>query len=290
VDRQPGEQKIWYVSGLNPGWERKVARVCLLARMPLEAGWLLWGVIAAQAGVTLCVWQVHWQPPLILRNIGVGLAGLVLPALMGFLYSAWSDPAKRRTIGVLWDVGTFWPRSYHPLSPPCYSERAVPELQRRMWWLHDNGGRVVLIGHSQGAMLATAALVQPGCRPDGDHPSLITFGSPVVKLYGWGFPAYVTPSLLTVLAPGGRGGVDDWCNQFYPTDPIGGPVAVDLSRANGSRVDQDLLDPAQCWYVYGQPPPAPQGHSGYWADPRVWAVADRTAAAGPRITAGRGTD
>jgi hypothetical protein len=289
--RQPGARKIWYESGLEPDqkWERTVARTQFLARVPLDAGWLLWGVIAAQAGVLLCVWQLHWQPPVVIRNIGTGLAGLVLPALMGFLYSAWSDPTKRRTIGVLWDVGTFWPRSYHPLSPPCYAERAVPELQRRMWWLHDNRGRVVLIAHSQGAMLATAALVQPGCRPDGDHPSLITFGSPVVKLYGWGFPAYVTPDLLTILAPDGQGGVDDWCNYFYPTDPIGGPVAVDLSRTDGQRVDQDLLDPAQCWYVYGQPQPAPQGHSGYWSDPRVWAMVDRMAATAPRIPIGSGT-
>ena len=41
----------------------------------------------------------------------------------------------------------------------------MPELQRRMWWLHDNGGRVMLASHSQGAVLAAAALVQPGCRP-----------------------------------------------------------------------------------------------------------------------------
>ena len=115
--------------------------------------------------MAVCVWQLHVQPPVVIRNIGVFIAGLVLPALMAFLYAAWSDPTKRRTIGVLWDVGTFWPRSYHPLSPPCYTERAVPELQRRMWWLHDNGGRVMLVAHSQGAVLATAALVQPGCRP-----------------------------------------------------------------------------------------------------------------------------
>jgi len=290
VNRQPGARKIWY-SGVEPdqNWERTVARTQFLARAPLDASWLLWGLIAAQAGVALGAWQLHWEPPVVVRNLGLSIAGLVLPALTAFLYSAWSDPTKRRTIGVLWDVGTFWPRSYHPLSPPCYAERAVPELQRRMWWLHDNGGRVVLIAHSQGAMLATAALVQPGCRPDGDHPSLITFGSPVVKLYGWGFPAYVTPSLLTALTPGGQGGVDDWCNYFYPTDPIGGPVALDLSQADGKRVDQDLLDPAQCWYVYGQPEPAPQGHSGYWADPRVWAMVDRMAATGPRIRASSST-
>jgi hypothetical protein len=288
VSQQPGTRKIWYEGGLEPDqkWERTVARTRFIARVPLDAGWLLWGLIGAQAGVTLCVWQLHWQPPVVIRNIGVGLAGLVLPALMAFLYSAWSDPTKRRTIGVLWDVGTFWPRSYHPLSPPCYAERAVPELQRRMWWLHDNGGRVVLLAHSQGAMLATAALVQPACRPDGDHPSLITFGSPVVKLYAWGFPAYVTPDLLTILAPDGPGEVDDWCNYSYPTDPIGGPVAADLSRADGQRVDQNLLDPAQCWYVYGQPTPTPKGHSGYWADPRVWAMVNRMAATGLRIPVG----
>src|SRR5260370_7027450 len=97
---------------------------------------------------------------------------------VAFLYSAWGDPTKRRTIGVLGDVGTFWPRSYHPLSPPCYSERAVPELQRRMWWLHDTGGRVVLIAHSQGAMLATAALVQPRSRPHRPPPPPTPIPSP----------------------------------------------------------------------------------------------------------------
>ncbi len=65
-----------------------------------------------------------------------------------------------------------------------------------MWWLHDNGGRVMLTAHSQGTVLAAAALVQPGCRPAGDHPALITFGSPLCKLYSWGFPAYVGSGLL----------------------------------------------------------------------------------------------
>ena len=175
--------------------------------------------------MAVCVWQLHVQPPVIIRNLGVFLAGLVLPAMMAFLYSAWSDPTKRRTIGVLWDVGTFWPRSYHPLSPPCYTERAVPELQRRMWWLHDNGGRVMLVAHSQGAVLATAALVQPGCHPDGDHPALITFGSPVCKLYSWGFPAYFDHDLLEPLEPGEDGTAERLAQLLLPDRPhrrIGG--------------------------------------------------------------------
>jgi len=43
-------------------------------------------------------------------------------------------------------------------------------------------------------------------------------------------------------------------------------------------VDTEFLDPAECYYVYGQPPPSSQGHSGYWADPRVWTVISDVAA------------
>ena len=156
----------------------------------------------------------------------------------------------------------------------------MPELQRRLWWLHDNGGRVMLAAHSQGAVLATAALVQPGCRPDGDHPALITFGSPVCKLYSWGFPAYVDRTLLEPLEPGGPGRLTDWRNFYYPTDPIGGSVAPDLSTGR-DPVDTGFLDPAECYYLYGQPPPSPQKHSGYWADPRVWSLINRVAAGLP---------
>jgi hypothetical protein len=289
-----GPEKYWYWSGLAPfpppadtsgapapgglGWEQKIARTQFLARAPHDATWLLWTIITGQLIMAGCVWQLHVQPPVIIRNVGVALIGLALPTMTAFLYAAWSDPAKRRTIGVLWDVGTFWPRSYHPLSPPCYTERAIPELQRRIWWLHDNGGRVMLAAHSQGTVLAAAALVQPGCRAEGDHPALITFGSPLCQLYRWGFPAYFDARLLEALEPGGTGGLNAWRNFYYPTDPIGGPVAADLSPGTRDQVDEEFLDPADCYYVYGQAPPASQGHSGYWADPRVWDVINRVAA------------
>jgi hypothetical protein len=286
---------VWYWSGLPPfpppggeikdrgageKWERQIARAQFLGRAPHDAVWLLWLVIGGQLVMAVCMWQLHIQPPVLVRNIGIALAGLVLPALAAFLYSAWSDPTKRRTIGVLWDVGTFWPRSYHPLSPPCYTERAVPDLQRRMWWLHDNGGRVVLVTHSQGTVLGTAALVQPDCRPADDQPTLITFGSPLVKLYGWAFPAYFGPALLGRLAPGRDGQVRDWRNFYYPTDPIGGPVTRGLPATVQKRVDNQFPDPADCYYVYGQAPPASVGHSGYWADRRVWDVINKVAAYG----------
>jgi hypothetical protein len=136
----------------------------------------------------------------------------------------------------------------------------------------------MLTAHSQGTVLAAAALVQPGCRPEGDHPALITFGSPLCKLYNWGFPGYVDSRLLEPLKPGGRARLNDWRNFYYPTDPIGGSVAPDLTAGGGDPVDVEFLDPAECWYLYGQPPPPSQGHSGYWADPRVWDVINQVAA------------
>jgi len=69
------------------------------------------------------------------------------------------------------------------------------ELQRRMWWLHDNGGRVILVAHSQGAVLATrrsSARLPSGRRPPGaDHVRLT--GVQALRL---GFPAYFDHDLL----------------------------------------------------------------------------------------------
>ena len=287
---------VWYWSGLAPfrppgdttkkkgddtNWERQVARTQFLGRAPHDATWLLWTIILGQLAMALTVWQLHVQPPVIVRNIGIALAGLLLPALMAFLYAAWTNPTRRRAIGVLWDVGTFWPRSYHPLSPPCYTEQAIPDLQRRMWWLHDNGGHVMLVAHSQGTVLAVAALVQPDCRPERDLPALITFGSPVGKLYGWGFPAYFNSALVGPLGPDGDGRLSGWRNFYYPTDPIGGPVTRGLPETVQKQVDKEFLDPADCYFVYGQAPPSPQGHCGYWADRRVWDVVNGVAAGLP---------
>lgn len=267
--------ELWRCSALNPprsneqrhggqDWAVGIARAQRIGHASHDAGWLLW--ILALFEVAAAVVTVTLQPS-IAPDRWYGKAAITLATalplfLIGLLRAGWGQQDRRRRIGVLWDVGTFWPRSYHPLAPPCYAERAVPDLQRRIWWIHDNHGRVLLAGHSQGSVLAAAALIQPTCLPSDSQTALATFGCPLGKLYSWGFPGYVNEDVLTQLVHPGAPG---WVNIYYPTDPIAGPVF-----RKKTPVDVYLLDPAGYWYNYGQPKPAPGGHSGYWTDPRAW--------------------
>ncbi|MDG4864855.1 hypothetical protein P8605_42575, partial [Streptomyces sp. T-3] len=180
---------------------------------------------------------------------------------------AYRDPSARRTIGILWDVGTFWPRAAHPFAPPCYAERAVPDLTWRMaTWTRTPGRRLVISGHSQGSVLAAAAAWQlsPSVRK---RVALLTYGSPLQRLYGRWFPAHFGPSALTSL----HREVDCWRNLHRPTDPIGGPIG--LTGECGPAVDHaSLKDPLAYGRTASHPLPAPiLGHSDYQADP-VFAV------------------
>ncbi|MGW3814076.1 hypothetical protein [Streptomyces sp. NPDC005046] len=197
------------------------------------------------------------------QALGSWLIGLGFILFVTWGRRAYKDPAARRTIGILWDVGTFWPRAAHPFAPPCYAERAVPDLTWRMaTWIRATGGRLVLSGHSQGSVLAAAAAWQlkPAVRK---RIALLTYGSPLERLYGRWFPAHFGPAALASL----HREVACWRNLYRPTDPIGGPVR--LPGDCGPEVDHEpLKDPLAYGRTERQPLPAPVlGHSDYQADP-----------------------
>ncbi|KOX19527.1 membrane protein [Streptomyces sp. NRRL F-6491] len=177
---------------------------------------------------------------------------------------AYRDPSARRTIGILWDVGTFWPRAAHPFAPPCYAERAVPDLTWRMGsWTRRTGGRLVISGHSQGSVLAAAAVWQlkPATRR---RVALLTYGSPLERLYGRWFPAYFGPEALRSL----NRTVHCWSNLYRATDPIGGPVRVVAEDGRPAVDEPVLLDPVAYGRTRDHPLPEPiLGHSDYRADP-----------------------
>ncbi|MFJ8822644.1 hypothetical protein ACIREE_12745 [Streptomyces sp. NPDC102467] len=197
------------------------------------------------------------------QALGSWLIGVGFILFVTWGRRAYKDPSARRTIGILWDVGTFWPRAAHPFAPPCYAERAVPDLTWRMaTWTRATGGRLVLSGHSQGSVLAAAAAWQlhPSVRK---RVGLLTYGSPLERLYGRWFPAHFGPAALSSL----HRQVDCWRNLYRKTDPIGGPI--NLSGECGPQVDHPaLLDPLAYGRTERHPLPAPiLGHGDYQADP-----------------------
>jgi hypothetical protein len=202
-----------------------------------------------------------------LTNLGTWLVSGFALALLLLGRAAYRTLRLRRVVGILWDLGTFWPRGAHPLAPPCYAERAVPDLVRRATWLAE-GGTVLLSAHSQGSVLSAAALLQ---MPPAavKRVCLLTYGCPLHRLYARYFPAYFDESTLEWLRlylPG------RWTNLTRPTDPIGGPVFPAAAGA-GRRVDRALADPVSfgCPPQDTVPPPLLQ-HSEYWADPAYYAA------------------
>ncbi|MFE9354561.1 hypothetical protein ACFYPB_10155 [Streptomyces olivaceoviridis] len=197
------------------------------------------------------------------QALGSWLVGVGFLLFVTWGRRAYKDASARRTIGILWDVGTFWPRAAHPFAPPCYAERAVPDLTWRMaTWTRRTGGRLVLSGHSQGSVLAAAAAWQlpPSVR---GRVALLTYGSPLERLYGRWFPAHFGPPALAAL----HHDIDCWRNLYRRTDPIGGPVRVPDDTS--PDVDHEpLRDPLAYGRTPDHPLPAPiLGHSDYQTDP-----------------------
>lgn len=133
---------------------------------------------------------------------------------------------RRRQVGILWDLGSFWPRWYHPLAPPGYGPRAVEDLGEVLDGLPDGS----LIGaHSQGSLIAAVTL-SSSSRPLG----LITYGSQLGILYPRMFPATGIPELVDLVS----GRVTNWINLWRRTDPIGGQY-LDHPEVNNRHVDDD---------------------------------------------------
>lgn len=281
---QPQTEKDWYDNAAGSRrWISSVVRARKVAQMPRHIDRLLTAM--AVVGVILLIaiqiryWVFHQLPWGTQWTVTAGsYLTAALPILVVLLLRrGWTNLASRRRIGVIWDVCTFWPRAFHPLAPPSYAERAVPEVQRRLWRLHSNQGKVVVAAHSQGSVIAAAALLQPDNLPRDGAYSLVTFGSPLRTLYGWAFPAYFSDGVLRTL----ESRTQTWRNFYYDTDYIGGAA---LTATPAAPVDVILPDPETCWYIYGQPQPLARRHTGYWDDPAVWNEVDRLA---DQLAAGR---
>ncbi|MEU2673987.1 hypothetical protein ABZ622_35035 [Streptomyces sp. NPDC007164] len=278
---EPGIDRAYEDERPDPARTRQIARIQATAALTDSAPWILGPVCGATlllgAAAVCGAWVSGQVPGLAMKGSGPFIESVAQAAQstgswmvgLGFiLFVTWGrrayrDASARRTIGILWDVGTFWPRAAHPFAPPCYAERAVPDLASRMsGWTALTGGRLVISGHSQGSVLAASAVWQLPAETRG-RVALLTYGSPIERLYGRWFPAYFGPGPLHAM----HRSVHCWRNLWRATDPIGGRVRLD--EAPGPEVDRGpLKDPL----VYGRTrehplPEAVLGHSDYQADP-----------------------
>jgi hypothetical protein len=135
--------------------------------------------------------------------------------------------SSTRPLGLVWDLLCFLPRAVHPFAPPCYAERAVPELADRTRALVRAGRLVVLSAHSLGAVLAVAAFF----RLDGEDRRgvrLLTYGAQLRPYFGRLFPDLFGPHVLgTQPCPGARlWTADPWADDRQPAAPV--PEATTL--------------------------------------------------------------
>ncbi|WP_041782332.1 hypothetical protein [Mycolicibacterium chubuense] len=211
----------------------------------------------------------------------------IVIGLVAVVVAAVRNRQVRRLVAILWDVATFWPEANHPLTPPSYGGRTVWDLRARMDELmrqttdpHTGApveNRVVLVAHSQGTIIAAAALLQ--CHKPHEQYPLLTFGSPLRRLYARNFPAYFGRNAMMTLKHRVRH-EPRWINLWALSDPIGSwvsndrPVYAPESPAQTSmwevplHTDCRILDVAQTNPDAGEYDMCPTGpicgHSGFW--------------------------
>lgn len=221
----------------------------------------------------------------------VGMSGALV--LLGSQFRR--SESARKAAGVIWDLATFWPRAAHPLAPPCYAERVIPELTIRTRWALDQApdNQVILSGHSQGSLIVAAMASRLSLR-ELQRVRIITYGSQIRALYGRVFPRVFGPEAIGYTPTTDRTRLDDPFPDLPRTSPptsgppADAPLPSDrslrgrLTRAGGAWVNLvrrtdylgyrvfsdldssiDLPVPEVPVESVGDPGPVVMTHSGY---------------------------
>jgi hypothetical protein len=273
------------------GWERAHAHHVLLG---------LIGVLAVGAAVASVPWRAGMLPPTWGQPLsGLGLAALALlaAALLREVYAARQVSDTARRLGGLADLVCFWPRESHPVVPPCYALKVVPEIAARAaGYLAEPNTRVVLTGHDQGSAIVVAAAVRllDDLSPaDAARLGVVVAGAPLQWAYPRAFPAVLPHDGLLELYTdlGGRwrtmargtdpvgGGLTTWRRQVFDgqligvgfrTDGTSGALSPAVAGPTGALVlggDHWLPDPQRGPFAGRRWAPGVLGHGDYYSDP-----------------------
>lgn len=262
-----------------------VGTVVLLIAEVADRAWLNF-LLYGRTGVSGLFGQSGgWKSAYGLQGIGAYLVVATLLGLVALGAAAFRVRATRRSVGMLWDLASFWPRAGHPLAAACYAERTVPELFNRIHWYVDERREtgdqraVVLAGHSQGTVISAAVLRQLAAadnarldRPPAlDYVAFLSFGCVLRRLYGRYFSAYFTGEELHSVAATLRSADSKprWRNLWRRSDYLGGaigsgPPAGDDEDPALALLDQKLVDPQFSPPAGDLSYPAPGRHSDFW--------------------------
>ncbi|QUH04850.1 hypothetical protein HUO13_32360 [Saccharopolyspora erythraea] len=229
--------------------------------------------------------------------LGVATLAALAIGLLRMVFLAATERKTARYLGILCDLTLFWPREAHPVVPPCYALKVIPELAARATeHLADPNTRVVLVGHSQGSLLAavaTARLMESLPEEDRERVGLVTAGSQLQWAYPRAFPGVVPHDSLRDLSGslGGRwrslcrgtdsigGAVSTWNRQVFDgmligvgfrTDGTAGPLPAATRGPTGALVlggDHWLPDPQRGPFSFRRWVPGVLGHTDYSGDP-----------------------
>ena len=229
--------------------------------------------------------------------LGVATLAALAIGLLRMVFLAATERKTARYLGILCDLTLFWPREAHPVVPPCYALKVIPELAARATeHLSDPNTRVVLVGHSQGSLLAavaTARLMESLPEEDRERVGLVTAGSQLQWAYPRAFPGVVSHNSLRDLSgalegrwrslcrgtDGIGGAVGTWNRQVFDGMLIGvgfrgdgseGPLPAATRGPTGALVlggDHWLPDPQRGPFSFRRWVPGVLGHTDYSGDP-----------------------
>jgi hypothetical protein len=188
------------------------------------------------------------------------------------VYNAARRPDAARTLGILWDLASYWPRAAHPFVPPCYAQKAVPELVKRANRYIEQGHKVVLSAHSQGTLIAIAAALRMKVKHPGScqNLGLVMAGSQLQWAYPRAFPAVVNAGAYRKVLRDLDG---RWYVLARGTDPLGGPVFSWNLSSSGDNLTAYVLakDGNRSWT--GPQATDPKGR-GLWIAGQDWWISD----------------
>ena len=179
--------------------------------------------------------------------IAIGAVGLVVTNAV---------TSTERPLALVWDIICFFPRAGHPFAPPCYAERAVPEVTKRIRrWVGPgeagDDGQVIISAHSMGATIAIGAIMAMHGNEEDDvlrRVALLTHGVQLRPYFSRFFPEVFGPRVLGVRGTQGP--------RMFAADPW------------RRQVIDDNRPPALPVHIESDPPSVVQLLGGDFSDPK----------------------